>query len=245
MDVRKIIPPYEITSIDPWLEPHAGDIELRMNRFKERRWQIAEGAETLNDFANGFLYYGFHRTENGWVFREWLPGADEVRLIGDYNDWNRNEGAMERLDNGNWKIRLEGKDALKHGQYVKLWVRRGDNWFERLPAYSTKVSMDESFKKLCTQVWAPETAFEWTDAEFMQKCPDAPLIYEAHVGMAQDKEGIGTYREFADNILPRVRDLGYNTIQLMAIQEHPYYGSFGYQVTNFFAAATGTACRKT
>ena len=208
-----------------------------MNRFKERRWQIAEGAETLNDFANGFLYYGFHRTENGWVFREWLPGADEVRLIGDYNDWNRNEGAMERLDNGNWEIRLEGKDALKHGQYVKLWVRRGDNWFERLPAYSTKVSMDESFKKLCTQVWAPETAFEWTDAEFLQKRPDAPLIYEAHVGMAQDKEGIGTYREFADNILPRVRDLGYNTIQLMAIQEHPYYGSFGYQVTNFFAAA--------
>ncbi|MBQ3278533.1 MAG: alpha amylase C-terminal domain-containing protein [Clostridia bacterium] len=231
------MPPYEITSIDPWLEPHAGDIELRMNRFKERRWQIAEGAETLNDFANGFLYYGFHRTENGWVFREWLPGADEVRLIGDYNDWNRNEGAMERLDNGNWEIRLEGKDALKHGQYVKLWVRRGDNWFERLPAYSTKVSMDESFKKLCTQVWAPETAFEWTDAEFLQKRPDAPLIYEAHVGMAQDKEGIGTYREFADNILPRVRDLGYNTIQLMAIQEHPYYGSFGYQVTNFFAAA--------
>jgi len=237
MDVSKLFPPYEITSIDPWLEPHAGDIELRMNRFKERRWQIAEGAVTLLDFANGFLYYGFHRTEDGWVFREWLPGADEVRLIGDYNGWDRNSGALERLDNGNWEIRLSGKDALKHGQFIKLWVRNGDNWFERLPAYSLKVSMDESFKKLCTQVWAPETAFEWTDAEFLKKAPDAPLIYEAHVGMAQDKEGIGTYREFADNILPRVRNLGYNTIQLMAIQEHPYYGSFGYQVTNFFAAA--------
>ena len=237
MDVSKLFPPYEITSIDPWLEPHAGDIELRMNRFKERRWQIAEGADTLLDFANGFLYYGFHRTEDGWVFREWLPGADEVRLIGDYNGWDRNSGALERTDNGNWEIRLTGRDALKHGQFVKLWVRKGDNWFERLPAYSLKVSMDESFKKLCTQVWAPEAAFEWTDAEFREKAPDAPLIYEAHVGMAQDKEGIGTYREFADNILPRVRNLGYNTIQLMAIQEHPYYGSFGYQVTNFFAAA--------
>ena len=97
--------------------------------------------------------------------------------------------------------------------------------------------MDEETKTLCTQVWDPEEKFEWTDAGFIAQMPSAPLIYEAHVGMSQDKEGIGTYREFADNVLPRVRDLGYNTIQLMAIQEHPYYGSFGYQVTNFFAAA--------
>ena len=237
MDIQKMFPPYEITSIDPWLAPHAGDIELRMNRFKEKRWQIAGGAQTLEEFANGHLYFGFHRTGTGWVFREWLPGADEVHLMGDFNGWNRESHPLKRDDQGNWEIVLEGRDALKHGQYVKLWVRKGEDWFERLPAYSVKVSMDEEFKKLCTQVWAPEEAFRWTDDGFRAKKPEAPLIYEAHVGMAQDREGIGTYREFADRVLPRIQRLGYNTIQLMAIQEHPYYGSFGYQVTNFFAAA--------
>ena len=237
MDISRLEAPYGITSIDPWLAPYAGDIELRMNRFKEKRWQIAGDAATLTDFANGALYFGFHRTGDGWVFREWMPGADEVRLMGDFNEWDRDSHPLTLGENGVWEITLEGKDALKHGQFIKLWVRRGEEWFERLPAYSTKVSMDEKTKRLCTQVWAPEEPFAWTDAEFMQKAPDAPLIYEAHIGMAQDKEGIGTYLEFADKILPRIQKLGYNTVQLMAVQEHPYYGSFGYQVTNFFAAA--------
>ena len=237
MDISKLYGPYGITDIDPWLAPHAGDIELRMDRFKEKRWQIAADALTLTDFANGALFFGFHRTEDGWVFREWLPGADEVRLMGDFNKWNRDSHPLNRGENGVWEISLKGKNSLKHGQFVKLWVRRGEDWFERLPAYSRKVSMDEKTMRLCTQIWEPEKPFAWTDAEFMKQAPAAPLIYEAHVGMAQDKEGIGTYLEFADNILPRIQKLGYNTVQLMAIQEHPYYGSFGYQVTNFFAAA--------
>ena len=237
MDVQKLFGPYAITRIDPWLEPHAGDIELRMDRFKGKRWQLVEGAETLADFANGHLFFGFHRTADGWVVREWLPGADEVRLIGDFNDWNQESHPLEKGENGVWEITLKGKNALKHGQFAKLWVRKGSNWFDRLPAYCTKVSMDEKMKRLCSQVWDPKEAFEWTDEAFMKQAPAAPLIYEAHVGMAQDREGIGTYREFADNVLPRIQKLGYNTIQLMAIQEHPYYGSFGYQVTNFFAAA--------
>ncbi len=237
MDISKLNAPYQITEIDPWLAPHAGDIELRMNRFKEKRYQLVGEAGTLTDFANGHLYFGFHRTADGWVFREWLPGADEVHLFGEFNGWDRESHPLERGENGVWEISLQGKDALKNGQYIKLWIRRGNDSFARCPAYSLKMQMDEETKTLCTQVWVPEEAFEWTDAAFMAQMPGAPLIYEAHVGMSQDKEGVGTYREFADNVLPRVRDLGYNTIQLMAIQEHPYYGSFGYQVTNFFAAA--------
>ena len=237
MDISRLNAPYEITNIDPWLAPYTGDIELRMNRFKGRRYQLVGGASTLKDFANGALYFGFHRTREGWVFREWLPGAEEVRLIGDFNGWDRDSHPLERGENGVWEIVLKGLDALKHGQFVKLWIRRGSSWFERLPAYSTKVSMDEESKKLCTQIWAPEAPFAWTDEAFMKQPAPAPLIYEAHIGMAQDKEGIGTYQEFADKILPRIQRLGYNTVQLMAVQEHPYYGSFGYQVTNFFAAA--------
>lgn len=237
MDVGKLNAPYQITEIDPWLAPYESDIVLRMDRFKEKRRQLVDGAAFLSDFANGYLFFGFHRTETGWVFREWLPGADEVCLMGDFNQWDRESHPLKRVENGVWEIILPGDDSLQEGQNVKLWIRKGENWFERLPAYSTKVAMDPETSLLCTQVQDPEKEYAWTDAAFMAKAPDAPLIYEAHVGMSQDREGIGTYREFADNVLPRVRDLGYNTIQLMAIQEHPYYGSFGYQVTNFFAAA--------
>ena len=238
MNISGMSSPYAITTIDPWLEPFSGEIDLRMNRFKERRAQLVGDAKELISFANGHLYFGIHRTETGWAVREWLPAADEVHLTGDFNGWDRESHPMEKKENGVWEILLEGRDALKHGQFLKLWVRHGKDQFERLPAYSTRVSMDERLKKLCTQVWDPETPFEWTDAGWREKEPGAPLIYEAHVGMAQDREGIGTYREFADNILPRIRKLGYNTVQLMAIQEHPYYGSFGYQVTNFFAASS-------
>ncbi len=236
MNIQKLTAPYEITRIDPYLEPYGGEIALRMDRFKGKRAQLAGESETLLSFANGHMFFGIHRTEDGWAVREWLPGADAVCLIGDFNEWDKESHPMTRGENGVWEIRLKGRDALKHGQYLKLYVKKGPDWFERLPAYSTKLDMDKRFMKLCTQVWDPEP-FVWTDGEFLKKKPEAPLIYEAHVGMAQDKEGIGTYREFADNILPRIQQLGYNTVQLMAIQEHPYYGSFGYQVTNFFAAA--------
>ena len=237
MDIGKLFAPYQITEIDPWLAPHAGDIELRMDRFKEKRWQLVGDAPTLVNFANGHLYFGFHRTKTGWVFREWMPGADEVRLFGDFNGWDKDSHPLDRGENGVWEIALSGRDSLQNGQHIKLWVRHGSEWFARLPAYSTWVVMDEKTKTLCSRVWDPEEPYHWTDTEFISEKPDAPLIYEAHIGMSQDKEGIGTYLEFADNVLPRIRDLGYNTVQLMAIQEHPYYGSFGYQVTNFFAAA--------
>ena len=237
MDIQKLSAPYEIIRIDPWLEPYAGDIELRMDRFKEKRRQIAEGADTLTGFANGYLFFGFHRTGDGWVFREWMPGADEVHLTGDFNEWDRESHPLTRGENGVWEITLEGKNALQNGQHAKLWVRKGQDWFERLPAYTMRVSMDEKSHTLCTLVWDSEEAYPWTDAAFLEKKPEAPLIYEAHIGMSQDREGIGTYREFADNVIPRILHLGYNTIQLMAVQEHPYYGSFGYQVTNFFAAS--------
>ena len=237
MDIGKLKAPYQITEIDPWLAPYGNDIELRMDRFKDKRRQLVGEAASLKDFANGYLFFGFHRTKNGWVFREWMPGADEVRLMGDFNEWNRDSHPLDRGENGVWEIAMPGADSLKEGQNVKLWVRKGENWFERLPAYSMKVAMDEKTSILCTQVWDAEKEYPWTDAGFTAVKPDAPLIYEAHVGMSQDREGIGTYREFAENVLPRIRDLGYNTVQLMAIQEHPYYGSFGYQVTNFFAAS--------
>ena len=228
---------YKILSIDPWLNPFYRDIALRMQRNTEVRRQLIGDAADLSSFANGYMYFGFNRTDDGWVCREWLPGADEVHLIGDFNDWNRSSHPMERIGGGVWEIRLSGANALEHGQFVKLQVRRGSKVFDRIPAYIRRVVQDPSTRSFNGQIWAPSKRFLWTDGSFKKRKLTTPVIYEAHIGMAQEREGIGSYREFADNNLDRIADLGYNAIQLMAVQEHPYYASFGYQVSNFFAAS--------
>ena len=229
---------YKILSIDPWLKPFYNDIELRMRRYNDVRRQLLGENTDLTSFANGYMYYGFSRTEDGWVYREWLPGADEVHLIGDFNDWNRTSHPLTRLENGVWEIHLDGPDALQHEQRVKIEVRRGKQTFDRIPAYIRRVVQDPTTRQFSGQIWAPQRRFIWTDGCYRKRKLTTPIIYEAHVGMGQEREGIGTYREFADNNLKRIADLGYNTVQLMAIQEHPYYASFGYQVSNFFAASS-------
>ncbi|MBQ8159220.1 MAG: alpha amylase C-terminal domain-containing protein [Clostridia bacterium] len=221
--------------IDPNLTAFRGDIEMRLQRHNDTMNRIAPGAH-LSSFANGHQYFGVHRTKTGWVVREWLPGADKVWLTGDFNSWDRFSTPLKRLDGGVWEVELEGKDALQHGQFIRLVVGRDGNSFDRIPAYIRRAPLDLKMRKLCGQVWEPDEPFQWEDEKTYKKVHvDHPLIYEAHIGMAQEKEGFGTYREFADFNLERIKQLGYNTIQLMAIQEHPYYGSFGYQVTNFFA----------
>ncbi|MCR4935083.1 MAG: alpha amylase C-terminal domain-containing protein [Oscillospiraceae bacterium] len=220
---------------DPTLKPWTGEIRMHMDRYNARRWQLC-GAGSLSDFANGHRYFGFHRTERGWVFREWLPGADAAWLTGDFNGWDRWSCPLNPVGNGVWELVLEGWDALRHGQFVKLLVGRQGSAFERIPAYIRRCVMDMRTETLCGQIWLPEESFPWTDADWYGKRrPAAPMIYEAHIGMAQEHGGIGSYREFADQTLPWIQYGGYNTVQLMAIQEHPYYASFGYQVSNFFA----------
>ena len=169
MDIQKLSAPYEIIRIDPWLAPYSGEIDLRMDRFKDKRKQLVGTAEKITDFADGYLYFGIHRTEDGWAVREWLPGADGAWLTGDFNGWSHDTHPMTRKENGVWEIHLKGKNALKHGQFAKLWVKKGVHWFDRLPAYCTKVSMDEDSKRLCSQVWDPKEAFQWTDEAFMKK----------------------------------------------------------------------------
>ena len=229
--------PYRILTLDPLLKPYAADVALRMERNAAARKQLLGDSAALSAFANGYLYYGFHRTQTGWVFREWAPGADAIHLIGDFNDWNRASHPLRRLDGGVWEIELSGADALKHGQHVKLQITRGGRSFDRIPAYIRYTVQDPLTHQLTGVIWAPERPFQWTDGGYGRKKISPLMIYEAHIGMAQEREGIGTYREFADFNLERIKSLGYNAVQLMAVMEHPYYASFGYQVSNFFAAS--------
>ena len=108
---------------------------------------------------------------------------------------------------------------------------------DRIPAYARRVVQDPNTLIFNSQVWAPPNPYQWKKPNF-KRPNEPPLVYEAHVGMAQEEEKIGTFTEFTANVLPRIVNAGYNTLQLMAIQEHPYYGSFGYQVSSFFAASS-------
>ena len=225
---------YPILERDAALRPFERDINLRMDNYRRMHALLANG-RTLSDFANAHEYYGFHHTMDGWVYREWAPGADALYLSGEFNNWSADATPMARLSNGNWEVKLP-EGTLHDGMRVKTVVRNGDKLTWHIPLYARRVIQDpESYEWIC-EVWDPIEPYAWTDEGF--EADPHLFIYESHVGMATEEYRVGTYREFADNVLPRVKDLGYNTVQLMAIMEHPYYGSFGYQVSNFFAASS-------
>ena len=229
-----------IVASDPYLEPYEAAIR---GRHEHALWKIGQltrnGRQTLSDFANGYKYFGLHKVpRGGWVFREWAPTATDIYLVGDFNNWTEDEKyRCKRIEGtGNWELKLPAK-AMKHGQLYKMHVKWDGGEGERIPAWCQRVVQDEVTKIFSAQVWAPKTPYQWKKKNF--KANTNPLlIYECHVGMGQDAEKVGTYTEFKDNVLPRVAKDGYNCIQVMAIQEHPYYGSFGYHVSSFFAPSS-------
>ena len=224
---------------DPYLEPFEEAINGRHEHAQWKKSQITNGGKrSLADFASGYEYYGLHKMKRGWVFREWAPNATDLYLVGDFSDWKESDKfRAKRIEGtGNWELRISEK-AIKHGQLYKMHVYWEGGNGERIPAWTTRVIQDEETKIFSAQVWNPEEPYQWKKIKFS---PDKNLllIYECHIGMAEDEEKVGSYTEFRDNILPRVKADGYNCIQVMAIQEHPYYGSFGYHVSSFFAPSS-------
>ena len=227
----------QILKNDPWLEPFRSAIEGRHEDALRKERELTGGESTLNDFANGHHFFGLHRTADGWIFREWAPNATDIFLIGTFNNWTQSDAfRLGRRDNGVWEISLPA-DAIHHGDLYKLHIYWEGGNGERIPSYATRVVQDEVSYIFSAQVWAPEEQYKFNDEGFVPNT--APLlIYECHIGMGQNKEAVGTYDEFREEVLPRVKANGYNAIQIMAIQEHPYYGSFGYHVSSFFAASS-------
>lgn len=225
---------FKILEIDQGLMPFDGDIRYRMVRYSEKKRELTRGKGSLSDFANAHLYFGFHRVNGGWVYREWAPGADRLFLTGDMNGWQVGGLELSPLPGGVFEIFLEGEHALFDGCHVKTVVERNGKRFERTPIYIKRVEQDEHGAWCGVITDGP--VYSWKNPSCPQK--GNPLVYECHVGMAQERAGVGTYREFADLILPRIKKSGYNTVQIMAVMEHPYYGSFGYQVSSFFAPSS-------
>lgn len=226
---------YKILEIDPYLEPFAGDIELRMQNYRDTKARVLGKGRKLSSFANGHLYFGFHNTKEGWVYREWAPNAQAIYLFGDFNEWNRQSHPLSSLGDGIWEIHVQGQGGLPHQSRVRIEIHANGGSFARIPLYCRRI-LQEGDKSFNGQIWAPPDSFLWTDKGFK---PERDLfIYESHVGMSSWEGKVSSYNEFTDTVLPRIKRLGYNTVQLMAVMEHPYYGSFGYQVSNFFAVSS-------
>ena len=227
-----------IVAHDHYLEPYEDAINGRHNHAEWKIDQLTQhGKQSLSDFANGYEYFGLHKIRGGWVFREWAPNATDIYLVGDFNDWKESEDyRCKKVEGtGNWELKLPTK-AMRHGDLFKMHVKWNGGEGERIPAWATRVVQDERTKIFAAQVWAPRK-YHWKKEKFTPS-RDPLLIYECHIGMAQDAEKVGSYTEFKDNVLPRIVDDGYNAMQVMAIQEHPYYGSFGYHVSSFFAPSS-------
>lgn len=223
---------------DLWLKPYEEIIEARYHYAHQKEAALTNGGKmSLSEFACGHLYFGFHKTERSWVFREWAPNATAIYMVGTFNDWQkRDEFKLRPKSNGEWELELP-LDSLKHEDLFKLIVCWDGGEGERLPSYAYRVVQDDYTKIFSAQVWDLPVPYQFNIEKFVPSISPL-LIYECHIGMATEEEKVGTYEEFRLNVLPRVKADGYNAIQIMAIQEHPYYGSFGYHVSSFFAASS-------
>jgi 1,4-alpha-glucan branching enzyme len=227
----------KIVENDPWLKPYASVIEKRLGLIRNKVVELTKELKDLKSFSSGHLYFGLSRGKKEWIMREWMPNATNVYLIGDFNSWKLNEEfAFSPIGNGNWEL-VVPLENIRHMDQYKLKVSWQGGSGDRIPAWAKRTVQDPETAVYNAQVWSPEQPYKWKNP-----APDMsdfqPLIYEAHIGMATEEYTVGSFVEFRKKVLPRVIEGGYNTLQLMAIQEHPYYGSFGYHVSSLFAVSS-------
>ena len=236
--------PLALVVTDPGLAPYEAVLRARQARLAARLAEIELHHGSLLNYATVHFEQGLYHDagRGGYVYREWAPGAAGLALVGDFNFWDGAADLLHRLEYGVWEVFLPDTPAgprLAPGSRYKVRITTSHGPHDRLPATLRRAVQDAQTHDFAAQVWAPETPFAWTDQGFdLTQAVPAPLIYEAHVGMASEEEKVASYREFADHVLPRIQAAGYNCVQLMAVLEHPYYGSFGYHVANFFAASS-------
>jgi len=234
-----------LIQLDPLLKPYTAELRKRYISYHKSKTHIEKHGGILGELSQGHNYFGLNRGElngeTGVWYREWAPRAESLSLIGDFNEWNRDANPMSVDEWGIWHLFLPDKDyadRLTHESRVKVHVVSELGGLDRIPAYIQRV-IQESETEFTGQYWSPSVPYQWKhDSPYLNTHKEGLRIYEAHVGMAQETEKVGTFAEFTQNVLSRIANLGYNAVQLMAIMEHPYYASFGYHVSNFFAVSS-------
>jgi 1,4-alpha-glucan branching enzyme len=229
---------------DPWLGPYADRLRERYAYYRSVLAEIDRTGGLLGPISQGHHYFGFNRGEQngkpGVWYREWAPAAVQLRLIGDFNGWDRHANPMVRDQFGVWSLFLsddEYADRFKHNSQVKVHVIAGNGGaMDRIPAYIKRVIQEPGTVNFTGVYWEPPAAYAFRNAS--PRLTAGLKVYESHVGMASEQEKVGTFDEFTETVLPRIARLGYNAVQLMAVMEHPYYGSFGYHVSNFYAVSS-------
>ncbi|KAI9856541.1 MAG: alpha-1,4-glucan branching enzyme [Vezdaea acicularis] len=233
-----------VIKLDPWLSPFKDALKSRFNHAQKWIKTINDTEGGFEKFSKGFEKFGFNIQDNGDIsYREWAPNATAAFLIGDFNDWNRDATPMTKDHYGVWELLLhpkDGKPAIPHNSKIKIsMITPSGERIERVPAWITRVTQDLSVSPVYDAVfWNPPKSERYVFKHPKPKKPKSVRIYEAHVGISTPELKVGSYKEFTKDVLPRIKHLGYNVIQLMAVMEHAYYASFGYQVTSFFAASS-------
>ena len=229
---------------DPYLSPHKNEIERRYNSFKDlvAQMEVKEGG--LESFALGHKTFGPQILSDGSIkWTEWAPSAKSLHLVGEFNNWDRFSHPFKQLGYGRWEIVLpgvSGNTAIKHEERIKVLVN-GEDRISPWASYviqPPKDKQDTEGVAYCQHFWNPSSNEKYIMKHPRPPKPESLRVYECHVGISSCEGKVNTYKDFTSNILPRIVKLGYNTIQLMAIMEHAYYGSFGYQVTSFFVPSS-------
>ncbi|KAL3532060.1 hypothetical protein ACH5RR_005581 [Cinchona calisaya] len=242
---RSIPPPgrgQRIYEIDPLLRNFSGHLDYRCGQYKRMREAIDKYEGGLEAFSRGYEKFGFTRSATGITYREWAPGAKWATLIGDFNNWNPNADVMTRNEYGIWEIFLpnnaDGSPPIPHGSRVKIRMDTPSGLKDSIPAWIKFAVQAPGEIPYNGIYYDPPEEEKYIFQHPRPKRPKSLRIYEAHVGMSSTEPIINTYANFRDEVLPRIKRLGYNAVQIMAIQEHSYYASFGYHVTNFFAPSS-------
>ncbi|KAJ4127264.1 alpha-1,4-glucan branching enzyme [Fusarium equiseti] len=233
-----------VVKLDPWLEPFSEALRRRYSKTQDWIKTINDTEGGLEKFSRGAEKFGFNvDASSNIVYREWAPNATAAYLIGDFNSWDRSAHPMKKNDFGVFEITIpaqNGQAAIPHNSKVKisLDLPSGEH-VDRLPAWIKYVTQDLSVSPAYdARFWNPPASETYKFKNSRPKKPASARVYEAHVGISSPEQRVATYKEFTQNMLPRIKNLGYNVIQLMAVMEHAYYASFGYQINNFFAASS-------
>ncbi|KAF1741034.1 hypothetical protein MXB_5403, partial [Myxobolus squamalis] len=213
------------------------DLELRYQCFLDSLKEIENNEKNgLDGFSNSYIKFGLNLKKNGIIkCREWIPGAKHVSLVGDFNYWNENANPLKLNEFGIWKCKIvpenTDKPVIQHLSKIKLCITTKNNIkLYKLSPWSKYNIQNSQTKLLESCFYNPPQKYQWKyDWPLKAGSCDSLRIYEAHVGISSEDYIVASYRHFKEQVLPHVVYLGYNSIQLMAIMEHAYYASFGYQ----------------